>query len=137
MDIKDELLDKIEALGYPDNEVVFTLEEFFEDNDNEFTIGVNITHNKPSPQEFYEVMKHITNYPEVDGIYVRVTDVEFPQEWFYSDTIYIVGDMDIERLSDITELLYPSEITDGWLFGVPVNVPKAHATKNVLSIYWE
>jgi hypothetical protein len=137
MDLKDDILDKLDELGYPENEVVLTLEEFFENNDNGDTIGVNIVHNKPSPQEFYEVLKHITDYPEVDAIYVRIADAEFPQEWFFSDTVYIVGELDIERITDITELLYPDEISEGWLYGTPVNIPKTLANKRVVSLWWD
>lgn len=137
MNNKDEILDRLDDAGYPENEFALQYDEFFADIEDPEVIGVNIPYNKPSTQEFYQVFQLIAEYPEVEDIYVRIADADYPQDWFYSDTVYIIGNMSEDLVRKLTENLYPDEITIGWMYGFPANLEKKLEKKRVISLWWD
>ena len=87
MNLKDEILDRLDEAGYPENEFALHYDEFFTDIEDQEVIGVNIPYNKPTTQEFYQVLQLIAEYPEVDSIYVRIADADYPQDvWFSGES---------------------------------------------------
>lgn len=137
MNNKDEILDRLDAAGYPENEFALQYDEFFADIEDPEVIGVNIPYNKPTTQEFYQVFQLIAEYPEVEDIYVRIADADYPQDWFYSDAVYIIGNMSEDLVRKLTENLYPDEISTGWMYGFPANLEKKLEKKRVISLWWD
>ena len=137
MNLKDEILDRLDEAGYPENEFALHYDEFFTDIEDQEVIGVNIPYNKPTTQEFYQVLQLIAEYPEVDSIYVRIADADYPQDWFYSDAVYIVGQMSVDLVRKLTENLYPDEVDVGWMYGFPANLEKSLEKKRVISLWWD
>ena len=137
MNQKEEILDRLDEAGYPENEFALQYDEFFTDIEDQEVIGVNIPYDKPSTQEFYQVLQLIAEYPEVEGIYVRVADADYPQDWFYTYTVYIIGEMSTDLIRKLTEPLFPDEINPGWLYGFPVNLEKKLEKKRVVSLWWD
>lgn len=67
-----------------------TLEEFFEGNDDRSSIGCNLS-DQPTPDEFYKMLRAIRDQPEVVSVVVEVKDLEDPDGWPSTDTIWIVS----------------------------------------------
>lgn len=134
---KESILKELIDAGFPDEEVVLTLDIFFIGNSNLETIGVNIFPDQPPPSKFYDVLKQMLSAKKVDHVYIRVADADDPEEWFFSDTIYVIGNLSAVELSSILEELHPSEIYEGWMYGVPVNIPNDIDGKMVHSVWWD
>lgn len=67
-----------------------TLEEFFEGNNDYGSIGYNFYPDQPAPPEFYEFFKTIRDRPHVADVRVEVKDLEDPEGWPSTDTIWII-----------------------------------------------
>src|ERR1019366_8414447 len=115
---KLDLLDKIKAAGYVSNEVAVTIEDFFEGNNFEGTIGVNIWPDSLTAQFFYERFKELKQHPKVYDILIRIADTD--GDWFYSDTAYINCSLTLDELREQLEVLKFDEIYDGWMYDKPV-----------------
>jgi hypothetical protein len=135
---KPELLKKIEAGGFPLKEVAVSLSDFFDGNKFVGTIGVNIYPGSPTSEFFYQKLKEIEALPLAHEIVIRVTDVDDPVEWFYSDTVYINCSLKKEQLQQYLDDLKPSEIYEGWMYGKPV-ILKNRTTpeQTIFSIWWD
>lgn len=138
MKSKTEILNEIIACGFPDNEVAISYEEFF-DNDNcsDNCIGVNIYPDQPAPEKFYQIFKELIASKKVEHIFVRISDIDEPADWFFSDTVYVIGSLTIKELKDIIKILSPDEIYKKWMYGKPTNVPDIKSGQNIYSIFWD
>lgn len=136
MDRRQELLNKIKSNGFPDKEVVLTLDEFFIGNNDKGSIGVNLYPDQPSPATFYETLKRLIQSGQVERIYVRITDVD-DTEWFFTDTVFIVGQIALEKLRQEVSDLHPTEIYSEWMYGLPANLSDIFSNKQVYSLWWD
>lgn len=134
IDKKTPILNELKADGFPVKEVAVTLETFFEGNNEFSSIGVNLYPIQPTPQYFYNVLKKIKSSSKTENIFVRISDAD-EVEWFYTDTVYIVGDWKVDEIREIVKVLQPDEIHDYWIYGKPVNVPQTNS--KVISLWWD
>jgi hypothetical protein len=65
-----------------------TIDEFFDGNDDYGSIGYNLP-DPPDPQEFYRLLSTIAAQPEVGDVRIEVKDLEDPDGWPATDTIWI------------------------------------------------
>jgi hypothetical protein len=137
MKTKPEILAKIQQLGFPDNEVAIELDDFFDNNNSNDSIGVNIYPNPPSAEKFYQVFKNLIVSGKADNVYVRISDIEEPTEWFFSDTIYVIGALSLDELKNHINMLRPDEIYENWMYGKPINIENISNDKKVYSIFWD
>ena len=89
---RDSLIEKVRAQCHPDQFSrdeplpVVGLEDFFDGNDDDGSIGCNLLENEhPGPEGFYTVLKAIRSRPEVQDILVEVYEVEDGQ-WPFSES---------------------------------------------------
>lgn len=136
MERKVKLLNKIESLGFPENEILVTLEDFFEGNNDRTSIGVNILENQPSPQEFYIELKKIRNLDNVQDVLVRIQDIE-DTDWPFTDTIYIISSLSFEEIKSNLKELQPDEIYEDWMYSIPINAPEIEYGNKVFSVWWD
>jgi hypothetical protein len=134
---KPELLKKLNNLGFPEYEIILTFEEFFIGNECEESIGVNLYPNKPPVAEFYQTFKKLLDENIADAIFIRIVDIEDPEEWIFSDTVYVIGNLTIKQLEEGIKNLIPDEINEGWIYGEPVNIGQYNKTKNIFTIFWD
>jgi hypothetical protein len=66
-----------------------TLAEFFEGNDDPGSIGYNLP-GDPTPAEFHALLSGIAARPEVADVRIEVKDMEDPDGWPATDTIWII-----------------------------------------------
>lgn len=135
MNKRPELLLKIIAAGFPDNEVVLTLDEFFTGNIDPGSIAFNLYPDQPSLETFYKTFKELIQEGKIENAFVRIAEIE-DTDWFYSDTIYVVGKINFRELSDAVEHLKPSEIYTGWMYDVPANLQANYSKMNEFSVWW-
>lgn len=136
MDKKTSLIRKIESLGFPDKEIVVTLDDFFKGNSDPGSIGPNIYPNQPSPKEFYNRLNDLKGSDHVVDILVRISDIE-DSDWPYTDTVYIITSLTKEDLTRELKELHPDEIYDDWMYGKPVNAPTVKEGMKVYSVWWD
>lgn len=131
---KDKILDEIKKYGFPEKEVAVSIETFFEGNNDTGSIGVNL-YPQPSLEDFYSVFKKIKSYDKTESIFVRIAEDDEDAEWFYTDTVYIVGNYSIDEIKVMVKEIQPDEIYENWMYGKPVNIPETK--NNVFSIWWD
>lgn len=132
---KEKLIEKINSLGFPGNEIVVTIDEFFEGNNDPGSIGVNIYPNQPTPNDFYNKFKELKALNTIDDIYVRISDLE--GEWPYTDTVYVITTLNKDELAKLLSPLQPDEIYKGWMYKKPINAPKVLKGFSVYSVWWD
>lgn len=138
MKTKAELLKEIKDIGFPDSEVAISMDDFF-DNENysEDCIGANIYPARPTPEKFYKVFKALIASKKADKIFVRISDIDEPENWFYSDTVYIIGSLTLDELKDSIETLCPDEIYEEFMYGKPVNIADINNGQKTYSLWWD
>ena len=136
MDKRTELLNKILQNGFPDKEVVVSVEEFFDGNDDIGSIGCNIYPDPPSLQTFYETFTRLKAIDKIENIFVRIADIE-DSDWFYTDTVFVIGDITISELKEMFKDLRPDEIYSGWMYGLPANLNGEKIDKKIHSVLWD
>ncbi len=117
-----------------------TLEEFFEGNDDYGSIGYNFYPDQPAPSKFYRLFKSIRDKPEVTDVRVEVKDLEDPEGWPATDTVWIItraSTNDVKawlgqrfRADDIL-VGFP---TDGYYTREPYAVPEG---MQAIGIWWD
>jgi hypothetical protein len=66
-----------------------TLDEFFQGNDDPASIGYNLPA-APTPAQFHALLSEIAARPEVADVRIEVKDMEDPDGWPATDTIWII-----------------------------------------------
>jgi len=138
MRTKADILKEIKAFGFPGKEVAISMDDFFgSDKSSSASIGVNVYPVPPSPEKFHQIFKDLVSSKKADRIFVRISDADDPEEWFYTDTVYVIGNLSLEELQASIEVLEPDEIFEEWMYGKPVNVEDIKGEQKVYSIWWD
>jgi hypothetical protein len=133
---RTDLLQKINRAGFPDNEVFVSVDDFFDGNESNGSIGMNIYPAPPSLQDFHKTLTAIANDERTETLLIRVADID-DAEWFYSDTICIVGDYSLLQIKEIFKNLRPDEIYEGFMYNKPSNIPPPNPGNKIYSIWWD
>jgi hypothetical protein len=138
MKTKTDIVEEIKRIGFPDNEVAISMDDFFDNENYSYNcIGVNIYPDAPTPEKFYEIFKELIASKKADRILVRISDIDEPEEWFYSDTVYVIGSLTLEELKNSIETLYPDEIYENFMYGKPANIADLDSGQKAYSIWWD
>lgn len=120
MEARQRLLDRINRNGDINDpgtpRPLVTLEEFFENNNDYGSIGYNFYPDQPTPAEFYHYFKTIRDKPEVTDVRVEVKDIEDPEGWPATDTIWVITK---SSANDVKEWLGLRFQADDILIGFP------------------
>lgn len=91
-----------------------TLGEFFEGNNDPASIGYNLS-DSPSPPELYQLLQTIAKRPEVRDVRIEVKDLEDPNGWPSTDTIWVITTASPEELrSWLPNPVAPDEVFEGF-----------------------
>lgn len=115
MNARDRLLTRIGDINdFSRPRPLVTLEEFFEGNDDAASIGYNLPH-PPEPSEFYKFLLGLRTKRDVSDIRVQVQDLEDPDGWPSSDTIWIITTASAQEVrSWFPERLAPDDVFEGF-----------------------
>ncbi|MFI5711170.1 hypothetical protein [Kribbella sp. NPDC051620] len=126
--------------GYDDGagaEPVVSLELFFDGNEDPASIGCNLP-DHPGPARFYEVLSAIRDRPEVDSVWVGVSEVTGPDDWPFSDHVYVVTTVSPFEVASWAVPLSPGEPGDDWWNGVPplqeIEIPPP---ARLVTLWWD
>ncbi|WP_410786297.1 hypothetical protein [Kribbella sp. C-35] len=118
-------------------EAVVDLELFFDGNDDPASIGCNLA-DHPGPARFYEVLSAIRDRPEVESVWVGITEVMDADEWPFSDHVYVVTTASPDDVRSWAGALDPEEPGDSWWHGVPplreIDVPPS---SRLVTLWWD
>lgn len=138
MRTKHDILSEIKKCDFPHKEVAISLDEFFDStNCSDDCIGVNLYPEQPSHEVFYQTFKGLIASGKADKIFIRISDIDEPEDWFFTDTVYIIGNLTIDELKDAIKSLSPDEIYEDWSNGKPVNVETIGSGMKVYSVWWD
>lgn len=141
---RDLLVKKYDLMKFPnlDQPVFMTIDEFFDGNNDEASIAPNLER-KLKVSEYYKTLKDLEDNPKVIDCFVKINEVMIYEdgnlndnEWFFSDMIYIIGDITKEEVREITKTLQPDEVEydqDG-TFG---DRDERYKNKSVVYIWWD
>ena len=112
---RDSLLTRIGDINDFDRpRPLVSLEEFFEGNDDYASIGCNLS-DQPSPSEFYRLFALIRDRPDVRDVLVEVKQLEDPDGWPYTDTIWIITKAAPDDVHQwFPERIAPDEVIEGF-----------------------
>ena len=90
---------------------VVSLELFFDGNDDWGSIGYNLP-DQIAPQQFHAILQSIRDRNEVADVLIEVKDLEDPDGWPATDTIWVITSLQRDQLDE----LIPENIKpDDWL----------------------
>lgn len=116
---------------------LLTLSEFFEGNEILGSIGCNLIPT-PTPAEFHAVLSAIAARPEVSDVRVQVTMFDNPDEWPFSDTVWVITNADAATVASwFAEAIAPDEVQEGWVKGVAYEEIPVPAGMKPVWCWWD
>lgn len=98
--------------AYPDAKTapIVSLEDFFEGNKDEGSIGCNLLEH-PGIETFYNVLLKIREQENVQDVFIEIMDKEGDEDyWAFLKRLYILTSVDQETVEKWVSELEPSEI---------------------------
>jgi hypothetical protein len=126
----------VEDLAKQATPPVVPIERFFDGNDDQGSIGCNLSEH-PGLVYFEAVLTTLARRGDVDAVYAQIAEVD-PGDWRwpFTDTIFVVGAIELDELKKILEPLRPDEVGHGKHFGVPAGIAQKHKGP-VLAAWWD
>jgi hypothetical protein len=132
-DARERLLKKIYAI---DNEgstlVAVGLDEFFEGNSDEKSIGVNLPAEKHiGLAGFRNTLESIRERTDVQDIFIELTEIPILEEeedddiWPTACVAFIITSAAIELVREWVQPLHPRDVSEGWNVKPGVKTPLA------------
>jgi hypothetical protein len=116
-------------------EPVVSLEMFFDGNDDEGSIGCNLTVH-PGPERFYAILRDIRDRADVFAVWVGISEVMDDNQWPFSDHVYVVTTATASEVAAWARELQPDEPTTEWWTGQPPARPIPIPTGATLVTLW-
>lgn len=106
---RDKLVTLINQLSEPNTYVTVDVDQFFDGNNCDYSIGCNLFTDHPGIAAFYQTFKQLEDHPDVDELQVAICDVD-EGEWPFTDTVYVNTKLDIEAVTKLVAHLFPDDI---------------------------
>ena len=141
---RDIVVKKYDLLNFPNikQPTLLTIDEFFDGNNDEGSIAPNLTE-KPKVFEYYEVLKKLSENPKVTATLVKLNEVMIydngklnDNEWFFSDMIYVIGDLTKEEIKETTKSLQPDEVEYDSEMEMK-NINEKYKGKKIVYMWWD
>lgn len=90
--ISEVLIEKVKLDWKENKDSLFTVAEFFDGNNVQFSFAANACTGKFNIKQFADVFKKLEGKSGIEGVYICIVDDDILKEsgWFYSDTAYVV-----------------------------------------------
>jgi hypothetical protein len=116
---------------------VVELEDFFVGNSDDGSIGCNLLNN-PGPQVFFDILRKIPDYDEVQYVLVEVNEIpDDPELWPFSDRVYILSSASLSNVRSWLKALAPDDVTEGWAYGPPTTAPRLRPDTKIYGAWWD
>jgi hypothetical protein len=110
------------------------LEDFFEGNTDEASIGVNLPKEKHiGLAGFQRILTSIGARPDVQGVFLELTEIPYPDEeadadiWPTACVAFVITSASLSDVSEWVAALHPRDISEGWCVQPGVKTPMADA----------
>ena len=107
-----------------------TVDEFFDGNDDEDSIGVNLPGDKHiGLNGFRHVLTSIRDRPDVQDVFLELTEVPDPDEplddeiWPTACVAFVVTSASLEDVKDWVTILHPRDVSEGWNVRAGIKTP--------------
>jgi hypothetical protein len=128
-DLKAKLFAQVEPRIVP-------VDEFFDGNDDEASIGCNLT-DHPGIDVFRSVLLGILGRPDVVAAYAQISEVDPGVEyWPFADWVFVVGTISRDDLAKVLAPLQPDDVGPPGDLGVPEAITRQHDAP-VLVAWWD
>jgi hypothetical protein len=115
---------------------ILTLNEFFDGNNAQGTIGCNLDP-PPSPAQFHALLKAIAARPGVADVRIVVTLFDDPS-WPFSDTVWVVTSAAPDEVKGwFDETVRPTECWEGWYDDRPTEPYTVPAGMRIVTCQWD
>jgi hypothetical protein len=115
-----------------------TLEEFFEGNNDYGSIGYNFFPDQPSPAEFFELFRTIRDKAEVADVRVEVKDLEDPEGWPSTDTVWVITGASVDEVKRwLGERFQADDIIVGFPEDYAIESYNLHDGMRALGVWWD
>ena len=115
-----------------------TLEEFFEGNNDYGSIGYNFYPDQPLPSEFYELFKTIRDRTEVADVRVAVKDLEDPEGWPSTDTVWVITGSSVNEVKKwLGERFRADDIIVGFSEDYPTESYDVPDGMQAIGVWWD
>jgi hypothetical protein len=127
---------KKELTSLPPREAVISIRRFLDGNDDTASIGCNLFEH-PGIRAFREKLTGLLDRPDIVEIYARIAEIDPGKDhWPFTDTLFVVGTIDVDELRKILSPLHPDEIGPGEQFEIPSPIKRKHP-EPVLAVWWD
>jgi hypothetical protein len=147
---REQLHERIEALGGQDAYPVVPLDLFFDGNDDPASFAPNLEPH-PGIDKFYSVLREIRDRPEVSDVVVQIDEVLGPEEWPYAPAVYVITSAPALEVHRWAAELRPDEDPSpgsadsyGWLplgdrdrATPPPGAPEIPEGHRVVTLFWD
>jgi hypothetical protein len=114
------------------------LEEFFEGNDDYGSIGYNFYPDQPAPSEFYALFKGIRERAEVADVRVQVQDLEDPEGWLSTDTVWVITGASVGEVKGwLGERFRADDIIVGFSEDYPIESYDVPDGMQAIGVWWD
>lgn len=136
--VKSLLIKHIEALYKTNNEVVLSLEDFFEDRDDKGSFAADFYENDFGAAQFYSAFKDLRSKNEVQDVLIQVFDYDDPIEGPYGDTAIVITSLNESVLVDYMGEQCPTEIAElADTDELRTYLPETDDGMRVIALWWE
>lgn len=122
-------------------EILITLDDYFDGNDEENCIILANTDVNVSSKEFESFLRNIKKNDCVFDIFIRFYDyedaIDFDDIWVNSDTIFIITTASTEEVKVWFEFYTPSSISEEIETKDFANLPSIPNGYKIISIWWD
>ena len=126
-----------EQVANPRLGVLLSLEDFFEGNEDEGSIGCNLVP-YPGLDQFYSVLKSIRAREDVQDVLVEINCIDDEFSWPFSESIWILSKASEAEVMEWMKPLQPDEIWQGWgEAGKPGAGPDPGEGVSVYGLWWD
>ena len=135
------LIEAIQRQGLPNPRTplpVVVLEAFFEGNDDPGSIGCNLEPH-PGVDAFYRILREIRARPDVQDVFVEVSEVMETDEstWPFSERIFLLTSAPQSEVELWLTPLQPDDVGEGYPLGMPTAAPPLGPGMHVYSAWWD
>lgn len=142
---REELIHKIiPLLESGDILPLVSLEDFFEGNEDRYSIATNLGDTKhPGIPAIHKVLESIRARSDVQDVLLEVQDCPFPDqaqdsdEWPTSNTFFILTAASLDVVKDLVRPLHTDLVHEGWNVQGRVKTPSLDQGMRPVRVWWD
>ncbi len=146
-DLITKIMAQYDADGRPEVLPVVGVDEFFDGNEDEYSIAPNIVGSGHTGlTEFRRILTEIRSRPDVQDVLIAIHESPYADDpddadlWPDSDTVYVLTSATAEELANWASNLRFTDVGEGWSCGTgikPCAAPEPEPGMRILTLWWD